>query len=116
MPCVATRTSCFCPCSLNHEARGGRATESRGNHRETGLRRLSGQQNRRLPDETDSLGSWASTYPQQGQLLYDALKPLLSADKMTHALLQGAGHGDPQFTAPADMKVALDFLAKYLKG
>jgi acetyl esterase/lipase len=54
--------------------------------------------------------------PQQSQLLYDALKAAIGADKVTVTFLQGAGHGDPQFTAPANMKVVLDFLAKYLKG
>ena len=54
--------------------------------------------------------------PQQSQLLYHALKPLIGADKVTLTFLQGAGHGDPLFTAPANMKVVLDFLAKYLKG
>ena len=53
--------------------------------------------------------------PQQSQLLYDALAPAIGADKVTLAYLQGAGHGDPQFTTAANMKVVLDFLGKYLK-
>jgi hypothetical protein len=54
--------------------------------------------------------------PQQGQLLYDALKPFIGADKVTYTLLRGARHGGSQFTDAANMKVVLDFLAKYLKG
>jgi len=54
--------------------------------------------------------------PQQGQLLYDALKPAIGADRVTLTFLEGAGHGDPQFTDAANMKVVLGFLAKYLKS
>ncbi len=43
--------------------------------------------------------------PQQGQLLYDALKPLIGADQVTYTLLQGAGHGGSQFTEAANLKV-----------
>jgi acetyl esterase/lipase len=53
--------------------------------------------------------------PQQGQLLYDALKPLIGADKVTYTLLQGAGHGGTQFTDAANMKVVLEFLGGMLK-
>jgi acetyl esterase/lipase len=53
--------------------------------------------------------------PQQSQLLYDALKPLIG-DKVTFTLLEGAGHGGAQFSDAANMKVVLDFLAKHLKG
>ncbi len=53
--------------------------------------------------------------PQQGQLLYDALKPLIGADKVTYTLLQGAGHGGSQFTDAANVKVVLDFLSGALK-
>ena len=41
---------------------------------------------------------------------------VIGADKVTYTLLQGAGHGGSQFTDAANMKVVLDFLAKYLKG
>jgi acetyl esterase/lipase len=54
--------------------------------------------------------------PQQGQLLYDALKPAIGADKVTLTFLEGAGHGGAQFSDAANMKLVLDFLAKYLKG
>lgn len=53
--------------------------------------------------------------PQQGQLLYDALKAA-GSDKATLTFLEGAGHGGSQFTDAANMQVVLDFLAKYLKG
>ena len=53
--------------------------------------------------------------PQQGQLLYDALKPLIGVDKVTYTLLQGAGHGGTQFTDAANMKVVLEFLGGMLK-
>jgi len=53
--------------------------------------------------------------PQQGQLLADALKPLIGADKVTYTLLQGAGHGGSQFSDAANVKVVLDFLGRYLK-
>ncbi len=52
--------------------------------------------------------------PQQGQLLYNALKAA-GSDKATLTFLEGAGHGDPQFSAAANVQVVLDFLAKYLK-
>ena len=48
--------------------------------------------------------------PQQGQLLYDALAPLIGKDKVTYTLLQGAGHGGSQFSDAANMTVVLDFL------
>lgn len=53
--------------------------------------------------------------PQQGQLLYDALKAA-GSDKATLTFLEGAGHGGSQFSDAANMKIVLDFLAKYLKG
>jgi acetyl esterase/lipase len=53
--------------------------------------------------------------PQQGQLLYDALKAA-GSNKATLTFLEGAGHGGPQFSDAANMKLVLDFLAKYLKG
>lgn len=53
--------------------------------------------------------------PQQSQLLYDALKPLIGADKVILTFLQGAGHGGSQFTDAANMTIVTDFLAKNLK-
>ncbi len=51
--------------------------------------------------------------PQQGQLLYDALAPLLG-DKVTFTLLEGAGHGGTQFSQAANLQLVLDFLARHL--
>jgi acetyl esterase/lipase len=53
--------------------------------------------------------------PQQSQLLYDALKPAIGADKVTLTFLQGAGHGGAQFWEAANLKLVTNFLAKYLK-
>jgi len=53
--------------------------------------------------------------PQQGQLLYDALAPLIGTDKVTYTLLDGAGHGGSQFSDAANVKVVLDFLSGALK-
>ena len=52
--------------------------------------------------------------PQQGQLLYDALKAA-GSDKAALTFLEGAGHGGSQFSDAANMKVVLDFLAANLK-
>jgi len=53
--------------------------------------------------------------PQQSQLLADALKSAIGADKVTLTFLQGAGHGGSQFSDAANLKLVLDFLNKYLK-
>ncbi len=53
--------------------------------------------------------------PQQGQLLYDALKSAIGEDQVTFTLLEGAGHADAQFSSADNMKVVLDFLAQHLK-
>jgi acetyl esterase/lipase len=52
--------------------------------------------------------------PQQGQLLYDALKAA-GSNKATLTFLEGAGHGGPQFSDAANMKVVLEFLGGMLK-
>jgi len=54
--------------------------------------------------------------PQQSQLLADALKSAIGADKVTLTFLQGAGHGGSQFSDAANLKQVLDFLNKYLKS
>ena len=53
--------------------------------------------------------------PQQGKILAEALSPAIGADKVTYTLIDGAGHGGSQFSAAENLKVVLDFLAKYLK-
>lgn len=52
--------------------------------------------------------------PQQGQLLYDALEPVIGADNVTLTFLEGAGHGGAQFSDAANMQVVLDFLDRAL--
>jgi len=52
--------------------------------------------------------------PQQSQLLADALKSAIGADKVTPTFLQGAGHGGA-FSDAANLKLVLDCLNKYLK-
>lgn len=59
--------------------------------------------------------AYCNVPPQQGQLLYDALKPLIGADKVTYTLLEGAGHGGSQFTDAANLKAVADFLSGALK-
>ena len=52
--------------------------------------------------------------PQQSQLLYDALAPVIGAENVTLTLLEGAGHGGAQFSDAANMQLVLDFLATNL--
>jgi acetyl esterase/lipase len=53
--------------------------------------------------------------PIQGKNLADALSAATGADKATYMLIDGAGHGGPQFGTEANLKFVLDFLDKYLK-
>jgi hypothetical protein len=54
--------------------------------------------------------------PQQSQIFYDALKPVLGEDKVRLTLLQDAPHGGgPQFWDPANVKLVMAFLDRYLK-
>ncbi len=53
--------------------------------------------------------------PQQSQLLHDALEPALGADNVTLTLLEGAGHGGPQFSRAANVQIVLDFLGRTLR-
>jgi acetyl esterase/lipase len=53
--------------------------------------------------------------PQQGKILAEALAPAIGADKVTYTLIDGAGHGGSQFSTAENLKVVLEFLAKYLK-
>lgn len=53
--------------------------------------------------------------PKQSQLLYDALKPAIGAEKVTLTFLEGAGHGGSQFSTAANMKLVTDFFDRYLK-
>lgn len=53
--------------------------------------------------------------PAQSQMLYDALKSAIGADKVTLTYLKGAGHSDLQFSSPANLRIVLGFLSKYLR-
>jgi acetyl esterase/lipase len=53
---------------------------------------------------------------QQSQQLYETLKVAIGSDKITLTLLDGASHGGgPQFWDPANVKLVISFLDKYLK-
>jgi len=52
---------------------------------------------------------------QQSELLYEALKVAIGADRVTLTLLNGASHGGgPQFWDPANVELILHFLDKFL--
>jgi acetyl esterase/lipase len=53
--------------------------------------------------------------PQQNQLFYDALKPVIGADKVTITSLPGAEHGDRMFFTQSNFDLVVAFLNKYLK-
>jgi acetyl esterase/lipase len=52
---------------------------------------------------------------QQSQMLYDALLPVIGADKVTLTLLEGASHGGPQFWSVENVEEILNFLDRFLK-
>ena len=52
--------------------------------------------------------------PLQSQLLYDALLPVVGADKVSLDYLPGAKHADRAFNAPDNMTKVLDFLDRHL--
>jgi acetyl esterase/lipase len=54
--------------------------------------------------------------PQQSQLLYDALAPVIGADKVSLTFLEDAGHGGPQFTESANIQAMVEFLDRHLKN
>jgi acetyl esterase/lipase len=51
----------------------------------------------------------------QSRNFYDALKPILGKGKVSFELLEGAGHGGPQFSSPANIEKVIAFFDKYLK-
>jgi acetyl esterase/lipase len=54
--------------------------------------------------------------PQQSQLLYDALLPVIGAEKVTLVLLESASHGGgPKFWNKANLALIFSFLDKHLK-
>jgi hypothetical protein len=53
---------------------------------------------------------------QQSQMLYEALKAAIGPGKVTLTLLNGASHGGgPQFWDPANVKLVVVFLDRYLR-
>ena len=50
--------------------------------------------------------------PQQSQLLYDALKPVIGADKVSLSYIQDAECGDKKFVAPSNLALVFDFLGE----
>ncbi|MEM8921364.1 MAG: alpha/beta hydrolase, partial [Pseudomonadota bacterium] len=46
---------------------------------------------------------------------YEAAKAAIGEDKATFTLLEGAGHGGPQFEDPALLQSSVEFFDKYLK-
>jgi acetyl esterase/lipase len=51
----------------------------------------------------------------QSRNFYDALKPVLGADNVLFELLEGAGHGGPQFSALSNIEKVIAFFDKHLK-
>ncbi len=54
--------------------------------------------------------------PQQSQLLYDALLPLLGPDKVELVYFTDAQHADPIFPQPANMQHVIQFFDKHLQS
>lgn len=51
----------------------------------------------------------------QSQKFFESLKAVLGREKVSFELLEGAGHGGPQFSSPANMEKVIAFFDKYLK-
>jgi acetyl esterase/lipase len=51
----------------------------------------------------------------QSRNFYDALKSIVGAYKVSFELLEGAGHGGPQFSTPANIEKVIVFFDKFLK-
>jgi acetyl esterase/lipase len=51
----------------------------------------------------------------QSRNFSDALKKVLGEEKVSFELLDGAGHGGPQFSSPANIEKVIAFFDKYLK-
>lgn len=51
----------------------------------------------------------------QSQNLHADLKEILGEENVTLAVLEGTGHGGPQFKAPANLQKAFGFLDKNLR-
>jgi len=53
--------------------------------------------------------------PVQSKNFADALSAVIGADKVRYVLIDGAGHGGPQFGTDANLALVTAFLDKYLK-
>jgi acetyl esterase/lipase len=53
--------------------------------------------------------------PEQSQLLYDALLPLIGEENVTLTFLEGAGHGGTEFSSAENMALVVTFLDEHLK-
>jgi acetyl esterase/lipase len=51
----------------------------------------------------------------QSQKFFESLKAVLGPDKVSFELLEGAGHGGPQFSSPENLEKVIAFFDKYLK-
>jgi acetyl esterase/lipase len=51
----------------------------------------------------------------QSRNFYEALLKVLGEENVSFELLEGAGHGGPQFSAPANIEKVIAFFDKYLK-
>lgn len=51
----------------------------------------------------------------QSRNFYDALKLVLGSEKVSFELLEGAGHGGPQFSAPSNIEKVIAFFNRHLK-
>jgi acetyl esterase/lipase len=53
--------------------------------------------------------------PVQGKDLAEALTAAIGAENATYTLIDGAGHGGPQFETEANLQLVIDFLNTHLK-
>jgi dipeptidyl aminopeptidase/acylaminoacyl peptidase len=51
----------------------------------------------------------------QSRNFSEALKKVLGDEKVSFELLEGAGHGGPQFSSPSNIEKVIAFFDKYLK-
>jgi len=51
----------------------------------------------------------------QSRNFYEALRKKLRDQKVSFELLEGAGHGGPQFSDPSNLEKVIQFFDKYLK-
>ncbi|MBV5316097.1 MAG: alpha/beta hydrolase [Prolixibacteraceae bacterium] len=62
------------------------------------------------------VGSMDRNIPySQSRNFYEALKPVIGASKVSFELLEGAGHGGPQFSDSSNLAKVIAFFDKHLK-